>query len=185
MVREPSGHTRREYFCMCACGASAWREAQHVDRGRSRQCRSCSVKKHGLSATREYAAWFSMRDRCLNEKHPAYKYYGARGITVCERWGDVSVFVKDMGTCADGCSLERLDNSRGYYPENCVWASAQAQAVNRRNTVWLTAFGKTKHLSAWARDVGLRIDTLHQRLQRGWDIEKALTTPKGKYAKKL
>lgn len=90
---------------------------------------------HGMFGTREYRAWNSMKDRCLNTKHPRYKDYGGRGITICDEWKtSFEKFFKDMGYVPDGYSLERKRNNEGYYKDNCEWASAKAQANNRRTS---------------------------------------------------
>lgn len=74
-----------------------------------------------------------MLQRCTSPTHPAWKNYGGRGITVCERWRrDFAAFFADMGVRPEGLTLERVDNERGYSPENCTWATYAAQLKNRR-----------------------------------------------------
>lgn len=118
-----------------------------------------------------------MRSRCRNPNCPAFKNYGGRGITVCERWSDFRNFYADMGEAPPGMWIERVDNNAGYSPENCVWATRSEQMRNRRITHMLTMGGETKALSAWAEQYGLRIGTLHLRLKNGWPVEAAITTP--------
>ena len=175
MRREPSGHTRREWLCQCVCGDTAWRHAQHVKTGRATQCRKCAATKHGNSNKAEYKAWYAMIHRCTNPANKHYARYGGRGITVAKKWLDFEVFYADMGACPEGYTLERVNNDKGYSKRNCVWATQAAQNANRSNAVLLTAFGKTQHLAAWAREVQIRYDTLAYRLKKGWPIEKALT----------
>lgn len=80
-----------------------------------------------------YRTWQDMKRRCYNEKRPEYKNYGARGIKVCKRWlKDFWNFAEDMGEKPLGYSLERKNNDKGYYPSNCVWATNEAQKLNRR-----------------------------------------------------
>jgi len=176
MVREPSGHTRKLYLAKCVCGDTRWRNAHHIDKGRSRACRSCANKIHGNSASAEYKCWYHMRHRCFNTTNPAYKDYGGRGISVDPAWDSFDVFLREMGPRPNGATLERKDNNAGYSKDNCVWASRQAQSVNRRNTRWVTHNGKTQHLAAWSRELGIRQDTLTYRLNHGWSVEKALET---------
>ena len=74
-----------------------------------------------------------MKNRCYNPNHMGYKNYGARGITVCDRWlDDPWAFFEDMGPRADGFTLERTNNDKGYSPDNCYWATWEEQAANRR-----------------------------------------------------
>lgn len=129
------------------------------------------------AATKTYYAWRSMRDRCRNEKSGAWHNYGGRGIAVCERWvNDYDAFFEDMGEVPEGMSLERLDVNKGYFPENCVWATVRDQARNRRNNRKITHNGKTMCLADWAAEIGVGIDTLSRRLNSyKMPVEKALT----------
>ena len=88
---------------------------------------------HGLSATRAYRAWKRMKGRCYNKNATGFKYWGGRGIGVCERWrNDFVAFFADMGDCPAGRSLDRVDNDADYSPSNCRWASSHEQNNNKR-----------------------------------------------------
>lgn len=128
--------------------------------------------------TREYTIWRNMRSRCVNPSDPNYVKYGARGIHICDEWRmDFVNFLRDMGRCPDGCSIERIDNDGHYEPGNCRWATAKEQANNRRSSRYITHDGETLTLSQWADRAGIRLQTLHFRLKLGWTVERALTTP--------
>ena len=90
-------------------------------------------RSHGLSGTLAYSSWKTMVYRCTSPKSPNYAYYGGRGITVCERWLSFENFYADMGERPHGMSIDRIDNSRGYEPGNCRWATRNTQQRNSRN----------------------------------------------------
>jgi len=134
--------------------------------------------RHGMKGTKIYEVWHAMKARCHRPKHKFYPRYGGRGITVCERWLDFKNFFADMGDVPEGMTLERLDNDKGYYKDNCEWATQKGQTRNRSNNKMVTYNGKTKCLQAWADQLGMNKRTLRERIVRsGWSIEKALTTP--------
>lgn len=135
---------------------------------------------HGMSHTKEHQTWVKMRQRCGNPNDPSYPRYGARGIAVCEEWQrSFAAFFRDMGAAPSAKhSIERVDNDRGYSPDNCIWALHVVQVRNRRITVTLTYSGRTLPVSVWAEEVGLQYKTLWHRVHDlGWSTERALTTP--------
>lgn len=139
--------------------------------------------KHGhkrpSAISREYAAYRNMMARCYNPKNARFPTYGARGISVCERWrGNFLLFLEDLGRCPGaGFSLERIDNQLGYEPGNCRWATRQDQANNRRSSKLYDIGGVTKTQAQWASEYGISQSLLHSRLKRGWKILDALTIP--------
>jgi hypothetical protein len=93
---------------------------------------------HGLSASRTFYTHRTMVARCRDERSIGYPRYGARGVTVCDRWagpGGLLNFVEDMGVRPDGMTIDRIDGSKGYEPGNCRWATDQTQGRNKRSVV--------------------------------------------------
>lgn len=118
----------------------------------------------------EYAVWQGMRTRCKADRSKSAGWHD-RGITLCERWReDFANFMNDMGPRLDArLSIERKNNNGPYDPSNCRWATAKEQSNNRRNTIMVTARGKTQSLVDWAEEIGISYGTLKHRYQRGWD----------------
>lgn len=151
---------------------------------RVRTARSESHTTHGYTGTATYWAWQDMKARCLNPRNCNYKNYGARGITVCERWLYFANFLEDMGPKPANpkkLSLERIDNNLGYFKQNCRWDNYLKQGRNRRSNFIVTAFGVTACLSSISEKFGVvGYNTIIYRLKRGWNIERALTQVRGR-----
>lgn len=124
-----------------------------------------------------------MKGRCLNPSYGNYANYGGRGIKVCDRWLEsFENFLADMGEAPRGTSIDRIDNDGHYTPENCRWATDSEQQNNKRDTVLLTANGKTQTINEWAKETGLDVALIRNRIKRhGWSVEKAINTPKTEY----
>lgn len=137
--------------------------------------------EHGCAAdgaqTPEYKCWTDVKGRCLNPKHKSFPSYGGRGITVCEQWrNSFTAFLADVGPRPSKIhSIDRFPNNDGNYePGNCKWSTPTEQANNRRCTALLNAFGETKPISQWARDLGISKSAIRGRLKRGLSPEKSL-----------
>lgn len=127
----------------------------------------------------EYRAWTDMHTRCRNPKFKDWLLYGGRGIRVCLRWNSFSYFFDDMGPKpSPKHSLDRIDSDGNYEPLNCRWATAKEQARNWKNRNRRVLFnGENLLLSEWAARLGLSRESLRDRLEAGWSLERALTTP--------
>lgn len=162
--------------CVCDCGSIKNVSIVSLKEGRSQSCGCLRSElltednfKHGGAYTFEYCIWGGMKARCSNSSAPQYKDYGGRGITVCERWLEsYGNFIKDMGNRPSSAhTLDRIDNNGDYCPENCRWTTREEQNNNKRNNVFLRAYGKTLTLSQWSREVGLSASAISARVLRG------------------
>ena len=115
-----------------------------------------------------------MRQRCVNPNHKSYKYYGGRGIKVCDRWLEsFESFLADMGEAPKGMSIERNDVGGNYEPSNCRWATMEDQSNNRRTNRFITHEGRTQTIAQWAEEIGMSRQALRYRLDNGWSIKEA------------
>lgn len=180
------------WLCMCECGRHAYVPSQSLRTGHSKSCGcyNADVRRailklrnttHDGSKTPEYRTWRSINDRCHNPSDSGFHKYGARGITVCDRWREgFANFIADMGKKPSPAhTIDRIDGTKGYSPENCRWATQLEQQNNRSNNHMVEAFGKRHTLQEWSRMTGINRATLWQRISvLGWPPEQALTASK-------
>lgn len=175
--------------CRCQCGAEREIYGGSLRRGRTLSCGCLNAenrrrldnkyRSHGQTRSKTYKSWAAMRGRCYRKKNKDYWRYGARGVTVCQRWREsFENFLADMGERPDGCTLDRYpDRNSNYEPGNCRWATLEEQVNNRRTSLRITVFGETRMLGEWCKDFGIGRSTVAERLARGWSVEEALTAP--------
>lgn len=136
-MRYPTEKSKRKhrfglYQCQY-CGKEFEARIQSIKLGHTKSC-GCILIKHGMAKHRLYPCWSDMKQRCYNHKHKVYKYYGARGIKVCDRWLDINNFIEDMyPSYQEGLSLDRIDVNGNYEPDNCRWATKATQSRNTRD----------------------------------------------------
>lgn len=195
---KPSGQRNVLWHCKCDCGNEKDIPANTLRNGSSKSCgclnRELAIERatiHGgcKNGTVEniYKIWSNMEARCYQTSSVRYKEYGGRGIKICDSWLDYSNFREWAlkNGYKPGLSIDRIDVNGNYCPENCRWATAIEQANNTRRNLYITAFGTTKTLAEWAREMGVDSRTIQQRLKSGWDAEKAISDTTDERTRKL
>lgn len=127
---------------------------------------------------KEYQAWKAMRNRCYNPTNASWKYYGAKGVAVCDRWRDsFAAFLEDVGPApGPEYSIERKENDRNYEPGNVRWATSSEQQHNTSKCNWIEWRGRRMLADDWAKETGIPAGTIRCRLSRfKWSVEEALT----------
>lgn len=164
------------FECLCDCGAITVVVAAHLRNGNTKSCGCLKNEmaatinlRHGLTHTSEYHIWHDMKRRCRDPRTKAFVNYGARGITVCERWNSFEAFYQDMGPRpTPKHTIERKDNDAGYAPENCVWATRKEQCNNSRHNRIITFNGKSMTLAQAIESSGISPNTVRRRVDNGW-----------------
>ena len=178
-------YNANHWLFKCDCGAVISETPSRVLSGHKQSCgcrKASHGVKHGLYSDPFYHTWWSMMQRCNNPKHHGYNRYGARGIDVCDEWRDVAQFAEWAHNTYPKSglkyTLDRIDNNKGYSPENCRWATAKVQMNNRRKTIFATVNGETKPISEWCEIYRMPLQVVSSRIRiMKWDALKALTTP--------
>jgi len=169
---------QRKWMCLCECGNTCTATTAALRSGKKQSCgclrkatalnQAMKLKKHGACSngkvSSEWRSWYAMRCRCTKKYDVAHTSYAANGITVCERWlSSFENFLADMGPKPiDGqrYSIDRIDNTRGYEPSNCRWATYSQQNNNKSSCIQIFALGKLQTVTQWARELGVCFGTV-------------------------
>lgn len=183
----------RYFLCKCECGKEKIVIGNTLRGGQSKSCgcltremASKSNTTHGMSKTRIWGSWQSLKQRCNNPRNKAYPNYGGRGINYEESWEIFENFYEDMGKeykehvkkyGENNTFIERNDNNLGYSKSNCSWKTRKEQNNNQRSNVLITYNGKTQNIKQWSDETGIKYNTLYHRITRlKWPpIKKVLT----------
>ena len=182
------GDTTWLFVCDCGNKKSAAGWAVHGGKIKSCGClrkdvlslpRTHGESKRGMHSF-EYKCWREMIHRCNSKDPHKVKHYSGRGITVCERWKKYSNFLEDMGRApGEGYSVDRKDNDKGYFKENCRWATWIEQARNKRNSVKISYNGKKMGPDELSEIIMIPACTIRYRKQRKWTDLEIIETPVG------
>lgn len=167
-------YQQTRWLCQCDCGNKCIVQAGALKSGNSKSC-GClhrdRVTTHGQTKARLHTIWSSMKRRCNNANCKEYRWYGGKGIKVCQEWKDSYEAFRDWANThgyADNLTIDRIDGNRDYEPNNCRWITLSEQQRNKETTHLLTYKGVTKPLITWAEELGLNKYTVRGRVEYGW-----------------
>lgn len=185
---DSTGRVYHRWLCECSCEKHTKKVvlAKNLLRGSSQSC-GCLVvdvvsemfATHRKTNTRLYGIWSNMKKRCTNKNDPAYRNYGGRGISVCDEWNNYERFEEWAMShgYSDLLTIDRIDNSKGYSPDNCRWATYKEQANNTRSNVHVVINGVDHTVAEWSDITGVPTYEIYFRMHHGWDGERAVMTP--------
>lgn len=174
--------------CICDCGNTKIITAYSLKTKSTKSCgclqkemlrkRNDLLSTHKMSYSSEYKAWAGIKKRCSNKKLTNYKNYGGRGIKICNRWkNSFKNFYEDMGKKpSNKHSIDRIDVNGNYEPENCRWATAREQQLNRRDNLYFEYNNEIKHINEIAEIIQIKRSTLLSRIRLGWTLDKVFNS---------
>jgi len=175
------------YFVLaqCKCGSIKIYRLNYLENNHTKSCGCMRGEKnierstHGHTPrgniNKTYSVYRDMRTRCENKKYKQFYLYGGRGIEVCHKWKQgYEFFLKDMGEKPYGMSIERKNVNENYSPENCIWATDETQANNKRNSVKIEYCGKIQTVAQWSRELNIKAGAIYFRISKGLSGKEAL-----------
>jgi hypothetical protein len=188
--RYKNNRSATQWNCVCDCNPEKIIKITSNELRRGKINCGCEKKKpktyhhtHGMSNTRLFRIWRSMHERCYNKNHKAYEKYGGRGIIICDEWLGKSGFQNLYNWAInsgyqDNLSIDRIDNDKGYCPENCRWATPSEQQRNRRDNLLITYKEETKTIKEWSEIFNLKHSLIEWRYYNNWPIENIFDPPR-------
>lgn len=182
LYNKNTGKNRRIVKCQCECGVIKTMVLAVLISGATKSCgclrKDITILKsttHGFAKTDLYYVWVNIKGRCYNPKNASYKWYGGKGIDVCEEWRNDFVIFRDWAIAngwKKGLQFDRKNNKLGYSPSNCRIVTCKQNCGNKTNNVLLTINGETKILQEWCNFYGIKQTTVQQRIKYGWSKDK-------------
>lgn len=181
LVVSEAGRKRKEvqWLCKCDCGNTTLVSGYYLRKGHTKSC-GCLVPektkeantRHGMFGTRLYKTYYNMKNRCTNPNYYLFSHYGGRGITLCPEWDGSNGFQNFYSWAInagyrEGLSIDRINNDKGYSPDNCRWVTMKEQQNNRSNNRLITVENITMTLAEWADEVNICYGTLQRHVASG------------------
>lgn len=182
---ESNKYGQLKWLCMCDCGKIKEQYLSHLKNGHSRSCGCCRTEllqnknpRYGMSNLKIYNVWSSMKARCYSKTRIEYKYYGGRGIKICDEWLDRENGFMNFYNWAikngyqEGLSIDRIDVNGNYEPSNCRWVAQKVQANNTRRNVYITYNEETHTLKEWSDLLNLNYKMVFNRYRKGFSLQE-------------
>lgn len=164
--------------CKCSCGNETIVRANDLINGRQKTCGCSKLTQNGLSSSRLYTTWSNMKRRCYNSNSKDYKYYGSRGISICNEWldedlGFISFYNWAMQSCyKDNLTIDRIDNDGNYSPSNCRWITIEEQQNNKRNNHLVNYKSKSYTISQISKMTNIPRNHIEIGIANGFSVEE-------------
>ncbi len=178
---------RTAYECRCECGNITVAGHWQLIKGRKKSCGCLKHKrhdsyniKHGLKNHPLYNIWRGIKKRCLCKTDAHYKWYGSKGISICEDWKNDFLSFYNWAISngySKGLSIDRIDTYGNYEPSNCRWTTTKIQNNNKTTNSRYTIGSVTKNFCEWCDELGQKYSTVNNRLKMGWSVEEAFMLP--------
>ena len=184
VIKRVTVNGKNRWECVCDCGNIVYAKSANLKNGKTNRCVSCGrkithekVTKHGMAGTRIYHIYLGMKDRCYDKSTFSYKYYGALGVKICDEWlNDPKAFYEwavNNGYKND-LTLDRIDPTGNYTPDNCRWADYITQANNKRNSKHYLYNGESLSVKQLSRKYCVSEERIRGRIKKGMDINEIM-----------
>lgn len=178
-IKTKSGNTK--WICQCECGGRVSVIGSHLRSGHTKSCGCNKISDiaRGFSATRLYRIWVNMHNRCYNEKHDSFQWYGKKGVTICNEWHNFIPFREWALSNGynDKLSIDRISSAGNYEPKNCRWKTQKEQMNNVSSNHIIEHQGIKYTMAEFSDNHGLNYWTVNNRIRAGWSLKRIIETP--------